>query len=69
VKVTVKFIRKGICFQRTESGLSLEQEQPGQGERRRKRKRLFPFPTQEMGAKTPKVYKISGVNILVHSYA
>jgi hypothetical protein len=47
VKVTVKFIRKRICFQQTEN-LSFEWEQWG-GER----EKHFLFPMQEMGAKTP----------------
>jgi hypothetical protein len=33
VKVTVKFIRKGIRLQQTESRLSLEREQKGEKER------------------------------------
>jgi hypothetical protein len=46
VKVTVKFIRRGICFQQPKSRLSPERI------RVRRREKYFLFPRQEMGAKT-----------------
>jgi hypothetical protein len=44
----IKFIKKGIHFQQTESGLSVELRAMGLGGR--ERERHFLFPRQEMGA-------------------
>jgi hypothetical protein len=62
VKVIVKFIRKGIHFQQTEGGLSLEWEQQGQGWEREKH---FLFPTQEMVAKSPNLFSLNSLGTMV----